>query len=239
MWPLCRALCAWPPASALGCQLFQGRPKGGPSCSSRAFTARSTTATQSAAHRECRLGVWDAAELSGRHQEVLLCLWLGDHLGARQGPDSCEFGVVIYGGRVKGLVVGTSKGTGRVRRVKENVDALRVPGLLDAVKAQPLVRQHSHVGCPAPVLRQRQTIRRSAGGWMDGSWVRMAFRVHDAAGVAAPCVADPVEVLERVPVAAAETMVGRRRRRGDGAETEGERRRRLRRRRQRRRQRRR
>ena len=68
---------------------------------------------------------------------------------------------------------------------------------------------------------------------MDGSWVRMAFRVHDAAGVAAPCVADPVEVLERVPVAAAETMVGRRRRRGDGAETEGERRRRLRRRRQR------
>ena len=33
MWPLCRALCAWPPASALGCQLFQGRPKGGPSCS--------------------------------------------------------------------------------------------------------------------------------------------------------------------------------------------------------------
>ena len=68
---------------------------------------------------------------------------------------------------------------------------------------------------------------------MDGSWVRMAFRVHDAAGVAAPCVADPVEVLERVPVAAAETMVGRRRRRGDGAETEGERRRRLMRRRQR------
>ena len=68
---------------------------------------------------------------------------------------------------------------------------------------------------------------------MDGSWVRMAFRVHHAAGVAAPCVADPVEVLERVPVAAAETMVGRRRRRGDGAETEGERRRRLMRRRQR------
>ena len=69
---------------------------------------------------------------------------------------------------------------------------------------------------------------------MDGSWVRMAFRVHDAAGVAAPCVADPVEVLERVPMAAAaETMVGRGRKWGGGAETEGERRRRLRRRRQR------
>lgn len=63
------------------------------------LTARSTIATQSAAHRERRLGAWDAVELSGRHQEVLMRLWPGDHL-CSEGSKGSEGRVCLEGSEV-------------------------------------------------------------------------------------------------------------------------------------------